>query len=96
MTRPKNALTKQYARLLEFDGVELRFEPDALKAAVKLAMKRKTGARALRSIFEKALLETMYLIPSSSEIREVIITAKTFTEGEKPGMITKAKSKKAG
>ena len=96
LTRPKNALTKQYAQLMEFDGVELRFDPDALKAAVKLAMKRKTGARALRSIFEKALLETMYLIPSSSEITEVIITEKTFTQGEKPRMITKAKSKKAG
>ena len=96
LTQPKNALTKQYARLLEFDGVELRFEPDALKAAVKLAMKRKTGARALRSIFEKAQLETMYLIPSSPEIKEVIITAKTFTEGEKPKMFTKAKSKKTG
>ncbi len=96
LTHPKNALTKQYARLLELDGVTIRFEPEALKAAAKLAMARKTGARALRSIFEKAMLETMYQIPSHSEVTEVVVTAKVFTEGAKPKVITRTEKKKAG
>jgi len=96
LTHPKNALTKQYTRLLELDGVNIRFEPEALKAAAKLAMARKTGARALRSIFEKAMLETMYQIPSSTDITEVVVTAKVFTEGSKPKVITRTEKKKAG
>ena len=96
LTHPKNALTKQYARLLELDGVTIRFEPEALKAAAKLAMARKTGARALRSIFEKAMLETMYQIPSLSDVTEVVLTAKVFTEGAKPKIITRTEKKKAG
>jgi ATP-dependent Clp protease ATP-binding subunit ClpX len=96
LTKPKNALTKQYVRLLELDGVNIRFEPDALKAAAKLAMERKTGARALRSIFEKAMLETMYQIPSLDDISEVVVTAKVFTEGAKPKVISRTEKKKAG
>jgi ATP-dependent Clp protease ATP-binding subunit ClpX len=63
LTKPKNALTKQYAKLLEMEGVRLTFEPRALKEAVKLATQKKTGARALRSIFEKAMLDAMYEMP---------------------------------
>ncbi|MGH8016131.1 MAG: AAA family ATPase, partial [Candidatus Zixiibacteriota bacterium] len=96
LTEPKNALTKQYSRLLELDGVSIRFEPEALRAAAKLAMQKKTGARALRSIFEKAMLETMYQIPSMSDITEVVISAKVFTEGAKPKIITRTEKKKAG
>ncbi|MFQ5452795.1 MAG: ATP-dependent Clp protease ATP-binding subunit ClpX, partial [Candidatus Zixiibacteriota bacterium] len=95
LTKPKNALTKQFAKLLEMEGVKLRFEPKALKAAVKIAQKRKTGARALRSIFEKAMLDIMYDIPIQSEITEVIVTEKTFTKGEKPKILTAAETKKA-
>jgi len=95
LTEPKNALTKQYTKLLEMEGVKLRFEPGALKAAVEMAQKRKTGARALRSIFEKAMLDVMYEIPSAPEVAEVTVTAKTITEGAKPTMVTHAK-KKAG
>lgn len=94
LTEPKNALTKQYTRLLEMEGVKLRFEPEALKAAVKMAQKRKTGARALRSILEKAMLDVMYEIPSTPEVAEVIVTAKTITEGAKPKIATHAKNKK--
>ena len=96
LTQPKNALTKQYARLLEMDGVKVRFEDEALKAAVKIAMSRKTGARALRSILERAMLDTMYDIPSSPEIAEIIVTADTINEGKPPKMVTHARSKKAG
>ena len=96
LTEPKNALTKQYRKLLEMEGVKLSFEPAALKAAVKIAQERKTGARALRSIFEKAMLDIMYQIPSMPEIAEVLITEKTITEGEKPKLVTEAENKKAG
>lgn len=96
LTKPKNALTKQYNRLLELDGVNIRFEPEALKVACKLAMERKTGARALRSILEKAMLETMYQIPSLNNVTEVVVTAKVFTEGANPKIITRTEKKKAG
>ena len=96
LTEPKNALTKQYRRLLEMDGVKLHFEDGALKAAVKIAMDRKTGARALRSIFEKAMLDIMYDIPSTPEVAEIVISAETITEGKPPKIVTHARSKKAG
>lgn len=95
LTDPNNALTKQYQKLLKMDGVKLRFEKDALKAAVKIAVERKTGARALRSIFEKAMLDVMYDIPSMSEIVEVVVTAKTISDGKKPKLITKPNTKKS-
>ncbi|MBU0985336.1 MAG: ATP-dependent Clp protease ATP-binding subunit ClpX [candidate division Zixibacteria bacterium] len=95
LTEPKNALTKQYAKMLELEDVKLSFEPEALKAAVKIAGERNTGARALRSIFEKAMLEILYDIPSHPEVAEVIVTAETITEGKPPRRITQAE-KKAG
>jgi ATP-dependent Clp protease ATP-binding subunit ClpX len=96
LTQPKNALTKQYTKLFEMEGVKLRFEPKALKAAVKMAMERKTGARALRSILEKAMMDIMYEVPSMPEVAEVVISAKTITNGAKAKVITHAKKKKAG
>ena len=96
LTQPKNALTKQYTKLFEMEGVKLRFEQKALKAAVKIAMERKTGARALRSILEKAMMDTMFDVPSSPEVAEVIIGVKTITDGTKPKIITHAQKKKAG
>ncbi|MEA3296545.1 MAG: ATP-dependent Clp protease ATP-binding subunit ClpX [candidate division Zixibacteria bacterium] len=98
LTGPKNALTKQYAKLMDMEGVKLRFDKAALKAAVRIAQERKTGARALRSIFEKAMLEVMYEIPSRSEVAEVVMTAASITKGKKPKMITHAKKgkKRAG
>ncbi|KAA3631946.1 MAG: ATP-dependent Clp protease ATP-binding subunit ClpX [Calditrichaeota bacterium] len=95
LTEPKNALTKQYQKLLKMEGVELTFEKDALKEAVKIAVERKTGARALRSIFEKAMLELMFEIPSKPEIREVVITKETITDGAKPKLLTEQKKKKS-
>lgn len=96
LTEPKNALVKQYIKMLHMEGVALRFEPDALRATVKIAMERRTGARALRSILEKAMLEIMYEIPSADNIAEVIITADTITNGARPRVITHAEKKKAG
>jgi ATP-dependent Clp protease ATP-binding subunit ClpX len=96
LTEPRNALTKQYARMLEMEGVKIQFEPEALRAAVKIAREKKTGARALRSIFEKAMLGIMFDIPSQPEIAEVIITEETITKGQPPKLITHAEKKKAG
>ncbi len=96
LTKPRNALTRQYARLMELEGVKLKFDPDSLQAAVEIATERKTGARALRSIFEKAMLQVMYDVPSHSEIAEVVITKETNTEGKMPKLITHAEKKKAG
>ena len=73
LTEPRNALTKQYARLFEMEGVELDFREDALRAIASRAMERKTGARGLRSILEGVLLETMYEIPSMENVEKVVI-----------------------
>ena len=73
VTKPKNALVKQYKKLLEIDGVELEFEPDALEAIVDKAIERKTGARGLRSIIENVMTDIMYDIPSNEKIEKCII-----------------------
>src|SRR6476659_3637494 len=75
LTRPKNALAKQYQRMFEMEGVKLRFHEDALNAISRRAIGRKTGARGLRSILEGILLETMFELPSLSGVQEVVITA---------------------
>ncbi len=95
LTRPKNALTKQYTKLLELENVKLTFEPAALDAAVTIAMERNTGARALRSIFEKAMLEALFEVPSRDDVTEVVVGTETITEGKPPKLITRSK-KKAG
>jgi len=95
LTKPKNALTRQFTKLFEMDGVKLTFEPGALKAAVKLAQERKTGARALRSILEKALLDIMYDVPSIDQAEEVIITEETITKRKAPKLIKSSTKKKA-
>lgn len=81
LKEPKNALIKQYQRLFELDGVKLSFEEEAVKAIAKKAMERKTGARGLRSIMEKVMMDVMYRIPSDESIEECIIT-KASVEGE--------------
>jgi len=73
LTEPKNSLSKQYKKLFEMEGVEIDFREDALKAVAQKAMERKTGARGLRSILENVLLDTMYNIPSESNITKVVI-----------------------
>jgi len=73
LIEPKNALTKQYRKLFDMEGVELEFRDDALRAVAKRAMKRKTGARGLRTILESVLLDTMYDLPSSTSARKVVL-----------------------
>ena len=78
LTEPKNAVTRQFEKFLSLDKVELVFTPGALQAAAEVALDRKTGARALRSIVEESLLEVMYDIPERTDIRKCIITEETI------------------
>ncbi|MCH7678342.1 ATP-dependent Clp protease ATP-binding subunit ClpX [candidate division KSB1 bacterium] len=84
LLKPKNALTKQYKRLFEMDGVELNFEHEALKTIVRLAQKRGTGARGLRAILEDVMLDLMFDIPSRSDIKNCIITKDYILKKVKP------------
>jgi len=95
LTQPRNALVKQYQRLLKLDGVDLEIRKDALKAVAKKAMKRKTGARGLRSILENALLETMYELPSKEGVHKVSVDASTINEGARPLYIYEESEKSA-
>lgn len=79
LTQPKNALTKQYQRQFEWDGVKLRFTDDALQAVARLACERKVGARGLRMILEELMLEAMYELPSQKKIKEFLVTDEMVT-----------------
>ncbi len=93
LQEPKNALVRQYQRLFEIDGVRLEFEPEALKAVVRKALQKKTGARALRSIMEESMLDLMYEIPSMGEISECRITERVVSEGRKPEVVKRTEKK---
>lgn len=84
LTEPKNALVKQYKKMLEIDDVSLEFTDEALTAISELAIERKTGARGLRSIIEESMLEVMFSVPSRTDVKKVIITKETIKEGASP------------
>jgi ATP-dependent Clp protease ATP-binding subunit ClpX len=84
LTKPRNALVRQYKRLFEIDQVELDFTPEALDVAAEMALQRETGARGLRAIIESALLDVMYEIPSRPEIRKVIVDADSIRNFDHP------------
>jgi len=84
LTEPKNALVKQYQKLFSLDGIELEIREDALDAIAEKALKRKTGARGLRSIMENALLDTMYELPSLEGVTHVVVDKSTIEEGATP------------
>ncbi len=88
LTDPKNALTKQYAKLFEYDGVELEFTPGALDAIAEKTMERSTGARGLRSIMEGIMTDIMYRVPSDPSIVKVVITEDTVKNAEQPQVVT--------
>ncbi len=87
LTEPKNALTKQYGKLFDMEGVEIDFRDDALHAIAKKAMERKTGARGLRSIMEKILLETMYDLPSEKNVSKVVVDETVVNGDAQPYLI---------
>ncbi|MBV9864033.1 MAG: ATP-dependent Clp protease ATP-binding subunit ClpX [Abitibacteriaceae bacterium] len=89
LTEPRNALTKQYAKMMAADGVELQFTPEALKKIAHQAMLRRTGARALRSILEETMTNVMYEVPSLKGIAQCVIDEKAIGEGDEPKLITR-------
>ena len=96
LTEPKNALVKQYQKLLSLDDTELEFEPDALEAIAKKAIDRNTGARGLRSIIEEIMMDVMFDIPSNEAIEKVIITKEAAELTGEPTIVYKDSEKKAG
>lgn len=89
LSEPKNALTKQYIKMLSADGVELKFTEDALKAIGREAMKRRTGARALRSILEETMVNIMFDVPSQKGIAQCIVDEETIVQKQEPKIITR-------
>ena len=101
LSEPKNALTKQYQRIFELDGVELEFEEEALRVIAKRAVEQKTGARGLRSIMENIMMDTMYRAPSDESILKCIVTKEAAEGTEEPTLEiaeqrTRSHSKKSG
>lgn len=92
LTEPKNALIKQYQKLLSYDGVELEFDDGAIEAITNIAIERRTGARGLRAIIEQAMTDVMFEVPSLGEAQRCVITAETITGGAKPVIYGKSEN----
>ncbi|HID02401.1 MAG TPA: ATP-dependent Clp protease ATP-binding subunit ClpX, partial [Desulfobacterales bacterium] len=84
LKEPKNALTKQYERLFDFEGIRLRFTEGAMVAIAQKALKRKSGARGLRSVMEEAMLDVMYELPSKKNVQECVISEQVINDGDYP------------
>jgi ATP-dependent Clp protease ATP-binding subunit ClpX len=95
LTEPKNALVKQYSKLLAMEGVDLEIRPNALKAIAKKALARKTGARGLRSILEQSLTDTMFDLPNASNVEKVVVDESTIDENKPPLLVYREAAKKA-
>jgi ATP-dependent Clp protease ATP-binding subunit ClpX len=95
LTEPKNALVKQYAKLLSMEGADLEIRPGALQAIARKALARKTGARGLRSILEQALLDTMYELPNASNVAKVVVEESTIAENKPPLLVYREAAKQA-
>jgi ATP-dependent Clp protease ATP-binding subunit ClpX len=90
LTEPRNAIVKQFHRFFQFDGIELVFSDDALKAVAQKALERETGARGLRSIIEEVLLEVQFELPSRRDVQKCVVTKETIERGIKPTLVTVA------
>ena len=95
LTKPKNAIVKQFAKLLEMDGVKLSFTDKALKAVASQALKRNAGARGLRAILENAMLDIMYEVPSQRGVKEVLVNEEVILKNEKPLVVYEKEEKLA-
>jgi ATP-dependent Clp protease ATP-binding subunit ClpX len=95
LTEPKNALVKQYAKLLAMEGAELEFRPGALRAIAKKALNRKTGARGLRSILEQSLIDTMFELPNTLNVEKVVVEEATIEENKPPLLVYREAAKSA-
>jgi ATP-dependent Clp protease ATP-binding subunit ClpX len=87
LSEPKNALTKQFQKLFEFENVKLKFTENAIRAIAEKAISHKTGARGLRSVLEEHMLDIMFELPSRKDIQEVVVNEKVFTNNEKPLLV---------
>jgi ATP-dependent Clp protease ATP-binding subunit ClpX len=87
LTEPKNALVKQYQKLFAMDGVELEIRPSALQAIARKALKRKIGARGLRSIMEQSLIDTMFDLPTLEGVAKVVLDEHTIEDDAKPLLV---------
>ena len=87
LKKPKNALTKQYSKLMNYDGVDLEFEEDAIKEIAREAIKRNTGARGLRAIMEQVMLDVMYEVPNKTNIKKVVVTKECVAKGGRPTIV---------
>jgi ATP-dependent Clp protease ATP-binding subunit ClpX len=88
LVEPKNALTKQYKKLFEMENVGLTFDGEGLRAVAAKALKRGTGARGLRAILETLMTDIMFDLPNRDDIREVVVTAESVTDGKPPLIVT--------
>ncbi len=95
LTKPKNALLRQYAWFFEQEGVKLSFTPEALDTVAELALRRKTGARGLKSVLEKAMLEIMFELPSMDGVTECVITPEVITGAARPGYVSGRTARRA-
>jgi ATP-dependent Clp protease ATP-binding subunit ClpX len=95
LTKPKNAIVKQYQKLFEFDGIELEFEEEALREVAQTAIKKKTGARGLRSILEQTMLDVMYETPSNEKVCKCVVTVASIKGLEPPKLIEGERKKPA-
>jgi ATP-dependent Clp protease ATP-binding subunit ClpX len=87
LTEPRNALVKQYNKIFEFEGASLRFTDDALEAVAQQAIERKIGARGLRMILEELMLDMMFMLPSQTEVKEVVVTRDVVLKKSSPLII---------
>jgi ATP-dependent Clp protease ATP-binding subunit ClpX len=94
LTEPRNAITKQYHKLFEMDGITIKFAPEALEAVVDRAVERKTGARGLRAVMENVLLPFMYSLPGRGDVQECLITRDVVERGVEPILVLKKSKKK--
>jgi ATP-dependent Clp protease ATP-binding subunit ClpX len=95
LTEPKNALVKQYSKLLAMEGVDLEIRPSALRAIARKALARKTGARGLRSILEQSLIDTMFDLPTAVNVDKVVVDESTIDENQPPLLVYREAAKKA-
>jgi ATP-dependent Clp protease ATP-binding subunit ClpX len=96
LTEPRNAIVKQFQRFFSFDGIELVFTDDALKAVAHKAIDRETGARGLRSIIEEVLLEVQFELPSRRDVKKCVVTKETVEQGLRPTLVTAASDEDDG
>ena len=92
LREPKNALTKQYQKLFQFEDIQLRFTEGALTAIARKSMERKSGARGLRSVLEEAMLDVMYDLPSKQNVQECVISEQVITSGDYPVILYQSSS----